>query len=155
MAGHARPKNLESIMPDFSALPEGAKILDDSDGLILYSQSEDTYILTGATFMSVGDHYGNPTCGVIDRKERWCVTGGEGLIVADFPSGGSFFDQQPNGRLRQKLRFPDGATIHPVLIVQIAEDTVRFVHDLTDEKSVGIYDLNVVDLTIRKVRHRD
>jgi len=45
--------------------------------------------------------------------------------------------------------------IHPVLIVQITEDTVRFVHDLNDEKSVGIYDLNVVDLTIRKLHHSD
>ena len=136
-------------------LPEGARYLDHSDRLMLYGQDEDTYIFTGPTFMRVGDHYGNAKCGVIDRNERWCVTGGEGLIVADFPRGGSFFDQQPNGRLRQTLRFADGATIHPVLIAQISEDTVRFVQDLTDEKSVGIYDFNVVGLTIRKLHSRD
>jgi len=29
----------------------------------------------------VGDHYGGPEAGVIDREERWCVTVGCGVIV--------------------------------------------------------------------------
>lgn len=32
----------------------------------------------------VGDHYGNPSCGAICESERFCVTGGEGIVFSDF-----------------------------------------------------------------------
>ena len=36
---------------------------------------------------SAGDHYGNPTCGVIAPDESWFVTGGDGLVVFTFDGG--------------------------------------------------------------------
>jgi hypothetical protein len=57
-------------------------ILAESENFILCH--EDEYVelqkkLTGGV-VSVGDHFGDPTCGLIARDERWCASGGEGLV---------------------------------------------------------------------------
>lgn len=35
----------------------------------------------------VGDHYGDPGCGLISPDETWCVTGGAGVILYHLSAG--------------------------------------------------------------------
>lgn len=36
---------------------------------------------SGSSSVVIGDFYGNPNCGVIDKSEKWCAVAGCGLII--------------------------------------------------------------------------
>ncbi len=59
------------------------KILDETDELILGHVFERAYLTIKATNenLSLGDFYGDPTCGLISRANDWCVIGGSTLLV--------------------------------------------------------------------------
>lgn len=35
--------------------------------------------------LDIGDHYGDPSCALINAANGWCLTGGEGLVICLFP----------------------------------------------------------------------
>lgn len=64
-----------------SELPE-LRPLAESANYRLEHAWETAYLARrdGTAAWEVGWHYGDPTCGLIDPAERWCLTGGQGLI---------------------------------------------------------------------------
>lgn len=139
-------------MSDPKALPANAKVLAASEHLVLYGLWEAAYVWTGTAHLYVGDQYGDPQCGLIDWNERWCLTGGgSGLIVcplAGWPAYAGEVDL--SATWRQVRRFADGQEVWPVHMAQVEETTVRFVQDLCTD-AVGIYDLDIDTLTMRKL----
>ena len=74
--------------------------LADSSRYILYHEYE-TPILrekgSGAVTV-LPDHYGDPSCGIIDPREQWCIVGGEGCYLYFIESRtGSFFLKEKSG----------------------------------------------------------
>lgn len=65
---------------------EFRNILAESENYILGNDFEDCILAHKQTNTSlvVGDHYGDPECGLIAPDETWCMTGGEGVILWDF-----------------------------------------------------------------------
>lgn len=59
------------------------KILDETDDLLLGHLFEDAFLTIKATneSVSLGDFYGDPTCGLISRTNKWCIVGGSTLLV--------------------------------------------------------------------------
>jgi hypothetical protein len=59
------------------------RVLDVSKNYVLTHEYETVFIYCRVTEKStvVGDHHGDPTCGVIAPDESWFATGGEGVLV--------------------------------------------------------------------------
>jgi hypothetical protein len=59
------------------------RVLDESKNFVLTHENETVFIYCRVTGKStvVGDHHGDPTCGVIAPDESWFATGGEGVSV--------------------------------------------------------------------------
>lgn len=59
------------------------KTLAESENYILSHEFENCELVHkhSKNVVHVGDHFGDPTCGLIAPDETWCITGGEGLIV--------------------------------------------------------------------------
>lgn len=67
--------------------PEDNNVLcSDGDYTITHSH-EDAFLIWPADRLVVGDHYGNPTCAIINLSDNWCLTGGEGLVICRFEDG--------------------------------------------------------------------
>lgn len=59
-------------------------IIAESNNYILSGEYESAYLIQksdGKRITCVGDFYGNPMAGIIDKNEKYCVTVGCGIIV--------------------------------------------------------------------------
>jgi hypothetical protein len=65
------------------------RILDESKNFILYHDYESVYVKRNDSDnkIYIGDHYGDPKCGLIAHTETWFLAGGEGLTFFDFSRG--------------------------------------------------------------------
>lgn len=85
----------------------------------------------------VGDHYGDPTCGLIAPDETWCLTGGLGLILwfqrEELWTGFRPLEVDKN-RLALQIAKPEDA----FWLASVTEVDVRFVHDMRIENSTSV-----------------
>ena len=65
------------------------KTLAESKNFLLCHEFEQVYVIdkVGHQRLKAGDHYGDPTCGIISRDECWFATGGQGVVVFTFRGG--------------------------------------------------------------------
>ncbi len=78
---------------------------------------------------AVGDHYGDPGCGVIAPDESWCITGGEGLVLW-FQQGSmwtGFRTPDPGAKMSQ-LGFTNPEDVR--WLKSFTEDACHFVQDM-------------------------
>lgn len=126
------------------------ELLTQSKNYMLYCWYEEAYI-EGATISkhtSVGDFYGSVECGCIDRNEKWCITGGNGLIIYNLSP--PFEDYKYDHKTSQwKELWRNDKDWYVETIYQIEDDTVRLVIDIFS-KAKGVYDLNVNSLKLTK-----
>ncbi len=117
------------------------KILAESESYILKRDYEHAKLQhkQSKEKIMVGDHYGDPCCGLIAPDESWCITGGDGLILW-FLEGNMWtgFRTRESGAQRNQLQFKNPEDMR--WLRSSTEDICRFVHDmkLVDSKSVRI-----------------
>ena len=96
----------------------------------------------------VGDFYGNVECACIDQNEKWCVTGGNGLIIYQLKA--PFIEYRYNYKTEQwKELWRSDDDWYPEVIYQIEENIIRIVIDVFS-KAKGVYDLNIETLELIK-----
>ena len=96
----------------------------------------------------VGDFYGSADCACIDYGERWCVSGGNGIVI--YQLAPPFEEYQFNHSTSQwKELWRSDEDWYPEIIFQIEEDIVRIVIDVFSNAK-GVYDLNVKTLELIK-----
>lgn len=59
------------------------KILNETDKFILGHIFEEVYLIDKETNKKyeLGSMYGDPSCGLIDQDNKWCIIGGSTLII--------------------------------------------------------------------------
>lgn len=131
-----RPSN--TIRPPRHIMMTGY-ILAESEHYVLRNQHESCELLHKQTksLSDVGDHYGNPACGLIAPDETWCITGGEGLILW-FLRGKSWTGFRPpeTGHESDRLQFArpeDSAWLN-----SSTENSYQSVHDMKIETSTSV-----------------
>jgi hypothetical protein len=88
-----------------------------------------------------GDHYGDPTCGLIGLDETWFVAGGEGLTLFTFRDGIVEFLRGPN---EDDAYFVKGMRLE-------AEGTVRVLVDPWSDKA-SVWRLFPDEARVEKLR---
>jgi hypothetical protein len=65
------------------------RILAESPNFTLAHEAEEVYVVHRESGRKTwaGDHYGDPTCGVIAPDESWFASGGEGIVLFTFRRG--------------------------------------------------------------------
>jgi hypothetical protein len=121
---------------------------------------EQAYLRWPGGTCPLGDHYGDPTCAVMNATDGWCVTGGEGLVITlfhgGFPVGSDRFDvgkvkhtmlwrkrdghPPPHG---ERAWFVEGACF-------IEGDRIQVVVDPGTDHA-GLYEVNIRTLAWHKV----
>ena len=98
----------------------------------------------------IGDFYGDPEAAIIDRKERWCVVAGAGLILYRFrePFTPYVYDVETEQWWEAHRTEPDRWSIEA--LYQVDDDALRFVVD-PYERNAGVYELNTETLAIRRL----
>lgn len=85
----------------------------------------------------VGDHYGDPACGIIAPDETWCITGGEGVILWT-RTGKSWTGFRPpgSGRETDELQFakPEDAA----WLNSVTSGIYQSVHDMKIESPTSL-----------------
>ena len=81
----------------------------------------------------VGDHYGGPSCGAISENERFCVSGGEGLVISDL-AGELTYAFRPNP-LTSSRDFEFHSQREELCMTGFEPTGVFFVHALRVENS--------------------
>ena len=96
----------------------------------------------------VGDFYGDVECACIDQQERWCITGGNGVVIYQLKAPFEDYCYDCKTDQWKELRRTEKDWC-PEVIYQIEENVVRLVIDVfTDAK--GVYDLNIETLELIK-----
>jgi hypothetical protein len=125
--------------------------LDETDRYFLGHIYEDVILVNKITQEEtfIGDHYGDPVCGVIGPGEDWFVTCGERVLYFDFKRGlhellRSGFPEKPN----QRGRGPNPAFIHACRLQSRNEVTILV--DLWSQYA-STWVLNTDTISIEKV----
>lgn len=109
--------------------------------------------------IDIGDHYGDPDCGLINANTGWCATGGEGLVIYHFegglPKGPARFSEKRLRMLelwRRSNPPPSGAHRHWSVegIWLCHDDLIRVVVEPLSEHA-GLYEVDVKTLAWRKL----
>lgn len=85
--------------------------------------------------LKLKDHYGDPSCGLIDFNENWCAVGGEGVSI--------FLIHQ-----KKEIRVLEKYFIHSVK--QLDENNLRILIDPWSENP-GVWELNIKSFKISKI----
>ena len=125
-------------------------ILCSVDDYTISRHHEDTILTWPDGRISVGDHYGDPTCAVINPSNNWCLSGGEGLVICCFEGGmpcGPGASNPPRITMRELWRRtnppPDGTDAWQVEGAWLYEnDTVRVLVDPLSPEA-GLYEVDV------------
>lgn len=132
-----RPSN--AIQFPVHIFMETRNILAQSENYVLRNLHEACELLhkKSNNLTDVGDHYGDPVCGLIAPDETWCITGGEGVILWTRP-GKSWTGFRPPGTGREtgKLQFanPEDAD----WLSSVTEESYQSVHDVKIESSTSL-----------------
>ena len=64
-------------------MDDNFKILNETDKFVLGHIFEETYLIDKETNerFELGSMYGDPSCGLIDKDNKWCVIGGSTIII--------------------------------------------------------------------------
>jgi hypothetical protein len=117
-----------------------AQKLAQSKGYVLEGDYE-TATLTGyGQSFVVGDHFGDVICGCIDEAEKWCVTGGEGLIIYFLDPPFCAYARSSSTPQWAEIGRTIGSSECPEAVRQLDQETVRVT------LSTGEYKLNVYTL---------
>lgn len=126
------------------------ELLTQSKNYKLFCWYEEAFIEGSAItkHTGVGDFYGSVECGYIDWNEKWCITGGNGLIIYNLLE--PFESYQYNQTTPQwKELWRNDKDWYVETIYQIDDETVRLVIDIFS-KAKGVYDLNINSLKLTK-----
>lgn len=126
------------------------QLLAQSEKYRIYGAYEEAQ-LEGPSMNShilVGDFYGHVQCACIDQDERWCITGGNGLVIYQLKDP---FEQYIYHHTTEQWTelWRSEEDWYPEVIYQVDADVVRLVVDIFS-KAKGIYDLNVKTLELTK-----
>lgn len=129
------------------------KILAQSKNYKLFKECEDAQLegLGIKDYVTVGDFYGDVTCACIDEQEKWCISGGNGLVIYTIAEPFlNYTYEQDNQKLQWKELGRNKQTwLWPETIYQVENDVVRIVIDVYS-KYKGVYDLNIKTLELLK-----
>ncbi|WP_128331556.1 hypothetical protein [Apibacter sp. HY039] len=112
--------------------------LDASDQWYLGHEFEDIYLVNLITLKSIelGSMYGDPTCGIIDKNDQWCIAGGEYIVIW----------------YNQKISFITDEILKDThAIRQIGSLKVEILTDPWSE-NCAIWELDIKSDTIRKLK---
>lgn len=118
-------------------------ILAQSKNYKLFGDYEEA-ILEGPNIdqsLIVGDFYGAADCGCIDYREKWCISGGNGIVIYKIENPFESY-QYDHKTVQWDDLWRDEPDWYPEVIYQIEDDVVRLVIDVY-AKAKGVYDLNV------------
>lgn len=64
-------------------MDDNFKILSETNKYVLGHIFEETYLIDKVTKerFQLGSMYGDPSCGLIDKDNKWCIVGGSTLII--------------------------------------------------------------------------
>lgn len=112
-------------------------ILSDTKNYSLITEYESTILLNKIDNkeLHLRDHYGDPSCGNIDKNEQWCIVGGEGITVY-------FIDQ------KKSITLLAGLFIHSIRIKE--HNKINIIVDPWSDES-GTWELNIKNLSIKKI----
>lgn len=128
-------------MREFLAASKNYKIYREYEQAQLEGKSFNDHIV-------VGDFYGNVECACIDQNERWCITGGNGLVIYQLKA--PFENYRHEHKIDQwKEIWRTEENWYPEVIYQVEENVVRLVIDVFS-KAKGVYDLNIETLELTK-----
>jgi hypothetical protein len=97
----------------------------------------------------VGDFYGDVACACIDNREKWCVTGGNGIVVYQITKPfESYAYDTVTPQWKELWRSDEDYYLEA--IYQVEANIVRLVIDVNSEAK-GIYELNVDSLEFRQL----
>ena len=118
---------------------------------------EDAKLVWSGGSIEIGDHYGDPNCGLVNTCVGWCATGGEGLVICHFDGG------LPKGTARsaeKRLKKselwrrssppPSGAYWSVEGMWFYRDDLIRVVVEPVSEHA-GLYEVDVRTLAWRKL----
>lgn len=129
------------------------ELLAQSSNYKLYGVYEEAH-LEGANIAShiiVGDFYGDVGCACIDRKEKWCVTCGNGLIVYYFkPPFENYTYDKITDQWKELWRKAVDKDWYPEVVYQVDHTKVRMVMDI-HANAAGVYELDVYSLEVSKL----
>ena len=125
-------------------------LLAQSKNFKIYGVYEEAQ-LEGASInghVIVGDFYGHVECACIDKDERWCITGGNGLVIYQLAE--PYENYRYNHKTDQwKEIWRSEKDWYPEVIYQVEDNVVRLVIDIFS-KAKGVYDLNIETLELTK-----
>ena len=99
----------------------------------------------------VGDFYGNAECACIDTNEKWCVTGGNGIIIYQLtPPFKNYQHDTLTPQWKELWRTNIDKDWYPEVIYQVSENSIRLVIDV-HSNAKGVYELNVDTLEFVKL----
>ena len=103
----------------------------------------------------IADHYGDPTCAVIDVAGGWCMTGGEGLVLCRFDAGLPVGSAQtvPRMQVRELWRRSNPPPSDACWFVSsLAPAAAGKVHVATDAAAEyrGFYEVDVATMAWRR-----
>lgn len=89
----------------------------------------------------IGEFYGDVECACIDRNEKWCITGGDGVILYQLKAP---FEEYQFGIDSEQWteKWRNEPVKWPEVIYQTDAFKVRLVLDTTSEQR-GVYDLDL------------
>lgn len=126
------------------------ELLAQSENFKIYGSFEEAQ-LEGTEInghIVVGDFYGQVECACIDQQERWCITGGNGLVIYQLEA--PFEQYRYNHQTKQWTdMWRSDKDWYLEVIYQIEENVVRLVIDVFSEAK-GVYDLNIETLELTK-----
>lgn len=96
----------------------------------------------------VGDFYGDVVCGCIDYQERWCISGGNGIVIYNLTIPLRPYKYKSKESSWAEL-WRDDQVWYPEAIYQVEDEMVRIVVDVYSEAK-GVYELNVKTLEFIK-----
>lgn len=118
---------------------------------------EDAKLAWSGGSIDIGDHYGDPNCGLINAYAGWCAAGGEGLVICHFegglPKGPARFPQKRlkvSELWRRSNPPPSGAYWSVEGIWLYHDDLIRVVVEPLSEHA-GLYEVDVKTLAWRKL----
>ena len=127
------------------------ELLAQSKNYKLYGIYEEAH-LEGANIdghIIVGDFYGSVDCACIDQNEKWCISGGNGIVIYRLESPYENYQYNKNTTQWKEL-WRDEKDWYPEVIYQETDNSVRIVIDVYSDAK-GVYELNVETLELVKL----
>jgi hypothetical protein len=129
------------------------ELLAQSNNYKLFASYEEVTLEGGLIdhLVIAADFYGGAICGVIDKNEKWCVLGGNGLVVYYLIEPfHSYTPKTESAQWKELFTEEKDTPWYPETAYQFDETTVRLVMDIHGTAR-GVYDFNVYSLALTKL----